>query len=216
MKQSPDPDTIITAQGHPVFHQGLRRLIAGYTRFQLLDGAGNGGDLLELVACHRPHLVVMDVHLPGMAGPEICRIIRRASPYTGIVALCSPDGDEALAAVRAGASACLHRDDYPAELLPALKAVSEGRLHGNTLMKSALKQIHTRPTTTNGIRFTSYELQVINLICRQLSGSEIAQSLSLSLSAVEEIRKGVQEKIGARSGVGIALYALQQGLVRTD
>lgn len=216
MKQSPDPNTIVTAQSHPVFHQGLRRLIAGYTRFQLLGGAGNGGELLELVARHRPHLVVIDVHLPGIANLEICHTIRRVSQGTGILALCSPHSDEVLEAVKAGVSACLHRDRYSAELLPALQAVSEGRLHGNTLMKNALKQLHTRSTTTNSIHFTSHELQVINLICRQLSGREIAQRLSLSLPVVEEIRSRVQEKIGVRSGVGIALYALQQGLVRTD
>jgi DNA-binding NarL/FixJ family response regulator len=217
MKQSPDPITIITALACPATSRQVRQLIAGHTRFQLLGDADNGPELLRLVLLHHPHLVLTDLNLPAGSGPELCGTIRQCSPTTGIIALCpNTHTKEVMQVVQAGVSACLLQDRWPLELLPALYAVSEGRLYGNTLMKGALQQLHPHRTAVREDHFTHHELQVINLICRQLTGHEIAAALSVSLCAVEEIRGRLQEKLGVRSGVGIALYALRQGLVRVD
>lgn len=217
MKQSPNPITIITAQACAARRDRLRQLIAGHTRFQLLGEADSGPEFLRLVLLHRPHLVLTEVHLPAGGGTDCCRTIRQVSPATGILALC-PDAcsEEVLEAVQAGVSACLQQDRLDTELLPALEAVAEGRLYGNALMEDALQQLHHRHTALPAAHFSHHELQVISLICRQHTGDEIAQTLSLSLRAVEDIRARLQEKIGVRSGVGIALYALRQGLVRID
>lgn len=217
MKHSPNPITILNAQAYPAAHRRLRQLIAGHTRFQLLGEANSGPELLQLVLLHRPHLVLIDLHLPAGGGMDICRTIRQLSPTTGIIALCPATGnEEVLQAVQAGVSACLPSDRLWSELLPALHAVAEGRLYGNTLMKRALQQLRSRQPHAPETPFTSHELQVISLICRQLTGHEIAQALSLSLCTVEEIRTRLQKKTGARSGVGIALYAMKRGLVRVD
>lgn len=217
MKHSPNPITILSAQTCPAAHRQLRQLIAGHTRFQLLGSADCGEDLLPLILLHRPHLLLIDLHLPAGGGTEICRTVLELSPATGIIAL-SPEAhsDEVLQAVQSGVSAVLAKDRLWSELLPALHAVAEGRLYGNTPMKRALQQLRSQQSPTGEDHFTSHELQVINLICRQLTGHEIAEALSLSLHAVEEIRARLQEKIGVRSGVGIALYAIRRGLVRVD
>lgn len=218
MKHSPNPITIVTAQACAPSRERLRQLIAGSARYQLLGEADSGPELLRQVLLHQPHLVVTDVQLPAGGGVDTCRTILRLSPATGILALCPHDGSgKVLEAVQAGVSACLQKDRLAAELLPALEAVAEGRLYGNTLVEHVLQQLHhTRPDPPPETRFSPHELQVISLICRQLTGHEIARALSLSLRVVEDIHARLQEKTGARSGVGIALYALRQGLVRVD
>lgn len=217
MKQPPNPITIITAQACPIFGDRFRQLMAGHTRFQLLGEADSAPELLRLVLLHRPHLVLTDVHLPAGGGIECCRKLRQLSPDTGIIALCPDAGsNEVLEAVQAGVSACLLKDRVVAEVLPALHAVAEGRLYGNALMEEALQQLHPQRSPQHPAHFSHHELQVISLICRQHTGHEIARTLSLSLCAVEDILARLQEKIGVRSGVGIALYALRQGLVRLD
>lgn len=217
MKQPPNPITIITAQACPTFGNRFRQLMAGHTRFQLLGEADSAPELLRLVLFHRPRLVLTDVHLPSGGGIDYCRKIRHLSPGTGIIALCPNAGsDKVLEAVQAGVSACLLKERLATEMLPALDAVAEGRLYGNALMEDALQQLHPQRTQQPPAHFSHHELQVISLICRQHTGHEIARALSLSLRAVEDIRTRLQEKIGVRSGVGIALYALRRGLVRLD
>lgn len=217
MKQSPNPITILTAQACAHSRERLRQLIAGPARYQLLGEADSGPELLRLVLLYQPHLVVTDVHLPAGGGINSCSTIRRLSPATGILALCPAGGSgEVLEAVQAGVSACLQKDSLAAELLPALDAVAEGRLYGNALVEHALQQLHRQRPAAPETGFSHHELQVISLICRQFTGHEIARALSLSLPVVEDIHARLQEKTGARSGVGIALYALRQGLVRVD
>lgn len=217
MKQRPNPITILNAQACPVSHRRLSQLIAGHTRFQLLGVADSGPELLPLVLLHRPRLVLIDLHLPLGGGTDIIRTIRQLSPATGVLAVGNvADCTEVLQAVQAGVSACLLEDHLCTELLPALNAVAEGRLYGNALMERALQQLHPHRPMAGEAHFTHHELQVINLICRQLTGHEIAEALSLSVRAVEDIRMRLQEKLGVRSGVGIALYALKRGMVRPD
>lgn len=217
MKKNTEPITIVTTRDPSHSRYGLRHLIAGDARFQLLAEVVSSPELLYTVAFHRPRVVLADLHLPGQELIEACRTIRRLYPATGIVALClSGEGDQVSQAVGAGAAACLLHEEVSTSLLQALHTVAEGRLYGNAVMKSTLQQLYARENDPADAGFTPSELQVISLICRQHTGPEIANALSLSLRTVEEIRVRVQEKLGVRSGVGIALYALKKGLVRVD
>lgn len=217
--QNPSPITLLIAHSQPLFLQGLRALMDEATGFKLLAEAQTGPELLEQMSLYHPHLVVTGLDLPGMDGIEACRQIRRLFPGTGVVALGLPGGEKAAyQAIRAGAGACLFPDAVPAELIPALRAVASGRLYGNHLMEEALQELYTGTSRTGPHlpHFTPRELQVISLICRQFTGRQIAAALALSPRSVEEIRSRIQQKIGARSGVGIALYALRHGLVRVS
>jgi len=61
---------------------------------------------------------------------------------------------------------------------------------------------------------TAQEVRIVKLICKQLTSKEIAEQVGLSFRTVEEYRGNIEKKIGAKNSVGIAIYALKQGIVR--
>lgn len=145
MKKNTEPITIVTTRDPSHSRYGLRHLIAGDARFQLLAEVVSSPELLYTVAFHRPRVVLADLHLPGQELIEACRTIRRLYPATGIVALClSGEGDQVSQAVGAGAAACLLHEEVSTSLLQALHTVAEGRLYGNAVMKSTLQQLYAR------------------------------------------------------------------------
>ena len=79
--------TVVLADDHVLFRQGLALLIREQGDWEIVGEAGDGATAVALAEAYRPHIAVLDVEMPGMNGIEAARRIRQVSPETRIVAL---------------------------------------------------------------------------------------------------------------------------------
>lgn len=118
---------ILIVDDHPFFRVGLSRILQQDDRLKIVAEATNGHEALHEADVHRPDLVLMDVHLPGVTGLQVGAALRRQRPSISLIFLSMHvDDDRLFAAIRAGAAGYLTKDADPQAILDAVHAVLGG------------------------------------------------------------------------------------------
>ncbi|SDL98752.1 DNA-binding response regulator, NarL/FixJ family, contains REC and HTH domains [Catalinimonas alkaloidigena] len=207
--------TIVLVDDHTLFRRGLASIIRDFPNVAHVEEASNGEALQKLMA-QPPDLILMDVEMPGTNGLALTEQIKATHPEVKIIIISMHDEDEYIInAIRSGADGYLLKDAEPNELQEALVSVLNGRIYATEYVTRALRNelLHPIDSQTDGVELTEEETQLLRLICAEKSNKEIAQELSRSVRTVEKHRLQLLRKTGARNGVGLALFALRQGLV---
>ena len=196
---------------HVVVRLGLIAAIDSQDDMTVVAEAGNGRQALELFREHRPHIVVMDARMPVMTGVQATEAIRGEFPGARIIILTSYDGDEDIyRALRAGALAYLLKDSRRDELLTAIRTVHEGRRYIPNAVSSRLAdRVHFSD-------LTSRELDVLRLIAKGLTNTEIAEALKISKSTVKIHVNNILSKLGVTDRTKATSIALHRGIVHLD
>ena len=120
--------SIVMADDHPMIREGIRSMIERYANLKVLGEASGGAQALELVERLQPDVLLLDLRMPDMDGPEVTREARRISPRTRVLILTTYDTDrDILAAIEAGAGGYVLKDIEPARLAEAIRATAGGR-----------------------------------------------------------------------------------------
>jgi DNA-binding NarL/FixJ family response regulator len=188
--------------------------------------AGTGAEAVELASSLRPDVVVMDIRMPGLDGIEATRLIMAGRDPAHVVVLTAFDDDEYVyAALRAGASGFLVKDMALEEILAAVRTVVAA---GDALIAPAVTRRLTEefarrpepvraPAPARGQRavggITERERDVLTLIGRGLSNTEIAADLTLSIATVKTYVTRLLTKLDARDRVQLVIIAYDAGLV---
>ena len=180
--------------------------------------ANNGLELLEQVNLYHPDIVITDIKMPLMDGIQACYLIKKSSPSTKVIALSMFYDDASVLGMKnAGASGFLPKNAEQGEVLLAIKNVSKGLNHfpKENGIAMDIKEDNSQVSTKKLLQgdFSDIEIELIKLICTQLTNKEIAHSLGFSKRTVEEYRRKIQEKIQAKNAVGIVLFAIANAIV---
>jgi len=207
------PIRVVIADDHEIFRNGFKLLFKHQEEMELVGEAGTGAQLLDLVHTVSPDVVITDVQMPVLDGVQVCREIKTEFPELPVIALTTFNEDHYVVdMLEAGARGYLLKNTNQAELMRAVKAVSEGGTYYCNATSQKLAKLITEgryDLKQTPIKFTDRELQIIRLICKQKSNKEIAVELKISVRTVESHREKIQEKIGSRNTTGIALYAIK-------
>lgn len=215
------PIRLLVVDDHNLFRQGLIRILGDYPQLQIVGQAANGQDALALVGQLLPDVVLMDVNMPVLSGPDAVRQMRARFPSVPVVMLTVSERDEDLFdAIRAGARGYLLKNVGAAELLDALQRVHAGEaILAPTMAVRLLDEF--RSLAENAPKeaapvddLSERELDVLRLVAQGLSNKEIADSLGLSEHTVKTHLANILEKLHLRSRAHAAAYAVQAGLVR--
>src|ERR671915_485292 len=119
---------VLIVDDHPVTRQGLRSALGASKEVEVVGEASNGDEAVEAVKQLHPHVVFMDVRMPGMSGIEATKEIREAAPDTKVILFTVEESRAAIAdAIRAGVSGYLLKDVSAGELIQAAKLALEGK-----------------------------------------------------------------------------------------
>lgn len=213
---------ILVADDHTLFRRGLVRILGDYNDLRVVGEAANGEEAVTLVAQLQPDVVLMDVGMPGMSGPEATRRIRVTHPQTQVIMLTVSDRDEDLfAAVKAGARGYLLKNAQTAELIEAIRRVHAGEaVVAPSMAVRLLEEFgtlarQTPATVQPSNELTEREIEVLRLVAHGLSNKEIAVELDLSEHTVKTHLRHILDKLHLRSRAHAAAYAVQAG-VATD
>ncbi|MGJ8667138.1 MAG: response regulator transcription factor [Patiriisocius sp.] len=202
---------------HQLFASSLSQLIQSFDGFEVLFIAENGKSLQEklLLSSEIPNLVLLDMNMPVMNGPETMQWLHKNHPSIKVLAL-SMEDEEAiiLNMLRKGANGYLLKDIHPEELQIAMTQVMEkGFYHTDQVAQVLVNSI-----VNNGLieddSFKEKELNFIRLCCTEMTYREIAEEMHLSPKTIDGYRDAIFRKLQLRNRVGLVMYALKNNIYR--
>jgi DNA-binding NarL/FixJ family response regulator len=201
---------IVIAEDHVLLREGLKMLLATQPHLQVVAETGDGRLVEGMVRESQPHLLVLDLGLPGKHGVDVAGAVKTA--FGDAVKVLVLTGDLSPASVRnalaAGADGYMHKSEDTSELLDAVAAVLAGRQYVSRRIAQVFK-----PDAPSGHAPspTPREQQIMALVAKGLANKEIADVLEISLATVRTHRQNFMEKFALRNAAEITAYAVQQG-----
>ncbi|HEY2286284.1 MAG TPA: response regulator transcription factor, partial [Streptosporangiaceae bacterium] len=183
--------------------RGGFRLILGSAGIPVVAEAADGREAVAATLRHRPDVVLMDIRMPEMDGPEATRRILAAQAAVRIIILTTFDLDQYVyAALTAGASGFLLKDVSPEHLIAAVRLVRRGdALLAPSITRRLVERFAPRADYQGLSALTPRELEVLGLIARGLSNAELAAALTLSEATVKTHVARILGKLGLRDRV---------------
>jgi DNA-binding NarL/FixJ family response regulator len=212
------PIRVLLVDDQALVRAGFRMLVDSQADMEVVGEAGDGGEATALATTTDPDVVLMDVRMPRVDGVEATGAITRRGEAPRVIVLTTFDLDEyAFAAIKAGASAFLLKDAPPADLLSAIRAVHSGdavvapSTTRRLLEHFAAAQPSARPPALDGL--TDREVEVLRLVARGRSNTEIAGELVVAEATVKTHVGRILAKTGTRDRVQLVVLAYESGLV---
>jgi DNA-binding NarL/FixJ family response regulator len=194
----------LIADDHPALTSAVSVYLAE-SGFEIVGPAVDGRGAVELATAERPDVALVDYRMPRLAGEELVRAIKEASPET-LIAVYTADADASLAEAvfAAGAAALILKASPLADLVRALHAV----LAGNSYLDPALLRL-TLPAS----RLTERELDVLRLLAEGFPHEEIGKTLGISSETVRTHLRKASDRLGASTRTQAVATALRMGLI---
>ncbi len=208
---------VIICDDQAIVRDGLELLLKLERDIEVVGVAQDGAQALELAGSTHPDLVLMDLMMPGVNGVEATRRIKAQYPGTRVLVLTTYDDDEwVFDAIRAGAAGYLLKDTPRARVIEAIRGTVAGKafvdpaVAGKLLEQAAAPQI--QPATKITEKLTEREVDVLQLVARGLSNSDIAGQLHLSEGTVRNHVSAILLKLGVSDRTQAAILAIQHGI----
>jgi DNA-binding NarL/FixJ family response regulator len=213
---------VVVADDQALLRGSFRVLVDSEPGFEVVGEAGDGVAAVETALRTRPDVVLMDVRMPELDGIEatrrICTAGGTAGPRVLILTMFDLD-DYVYAALRSGASGFLLKDTPPEDLLAAIRVIASGdgllapSVTRRLIAEFARRPEPARPAPVDLRDLTDRECEVLTLIARGLSNTEIAERLHLSLATVKTHVGNLLRKVPARDRAQLVIAAYESGLV---
>jgi DNA-binding NarL/FixJ family response regulator len=206
---------VVIADDQPVLRHGLKSLLEGSGRIEVVAEAGTGDEALTAAARTRPDVVLMDIRMPDLDGIEAARRL----PQTKVVMLTTFDLDDyVIEALRAGASGFLLKTAPLPELVAAIEAVAAGDAFLDTrstrrLLDQVARRLPVAVAAGAGDVLTPREQTVLRMVAGGQTNAEIATALHLSEATIKTHVSSMLGKLGLRDRVQAVIYAYENGII---
>ena len=212
--------TLLLVDDHEVVRRGVRAFFGAHPEFEVVAEADSGAAAVKLAEEHIPDVVLMDLIMPGMDGVEATRQVKNISPRTQIVVLTSYHEDKHIfPALQAGAVSYVLKDVKMEELAEAVQRAARGEatLHPRVAARVIQELRGAKSDEVNlHTKLTNREMEMLRLIAKGLSNSEIAGQLVISEQTVKGHVSNILSKLHLADRTQAAVYAWQTGVVRRD
>jgi DNA-binding NarL/FixJ family response regulator len=205
---------VVLADAQPIVRHGLKTLLESDKGFKVVAEVNDGLEAIRVVEQLRPDVLVLDPMVNGINGIEVTRRLSRRAPGTAIIILSVHNSESMVVeALQAGAKAYVLKDASSEELILAVRKVAAGqRFLSSSLSERAIQAYAKTPTYT----LTTRELEVMTMVARGHTSTDIANQLSISHRTVDVHRANIMRKLGFKSKTELVRYALQHGNQHKD
>lgn len=214
-----DKIKIAIADDHQLFREGLRFILGGNKKFDVLFEAENGQDLLEKTEINKPDVVLMDLKMPVMDGIEATEKLKSRYPEIKVIVLTMHNEENIiLYLLDLGANGYLLKNSPSQEVITAIEQVVKKDYYfteyiTSVMIKGIRKQVKPTTLASDDYQLTKRELEVLQLICDEHTTTEIAKILFISDRTVESHRKSLMEKLDAKNTAGLVIKAIKSHMV---
>jgi DNA-binding NarL/FixJ family response regulator len=210
------PIRILIADDHALVREGLKHLFALTADIHPVGEASNGSEVLQVLSSQQFDLVLLDMSMPGISGPElIASIVCRDNPPAILVLSMHNEPQIARRALSAGAAGYLTKDSDPEILLAAIRKVALGGRFLDAELAEAIAFESTaseKPKRLHEI-LSRREYQIFSLLAKGIAINEIATQLMISSKTISTHKARLMEKMGFANNADLVRYAIGQGLI---
>jgi len=212
---------VLVADDEALVRGGISMILEAQPDMTVVGQAEDGAEAIRLCRELAPDVVLMDIRMPGVTGVEATRAIVAGGMSVRVLILTTFGDDEYLyETMRAGASGFLLKSLPPEHLAISVRAVAAGEcLLAPTITRRLIERFVGRPPPGHTVpsemtELTEREVEVLRLIARGLSNTEIAESLFVSEGTVKTHVNRILRKLDLRDRVHAVLFAYETGLVQ--
>ena len=212
------PITIVIADDHPIFREGLMRLIETRPDLKVVAAASDGRGAIDLVTRLQPDLLLLDLAMPGMSGLVGLRELKEVEIRTRILVLTAAiEQDEIATALQLGARGVVLKETTSDLLFKSIDAVMSGQYwvgRATVDLATTLRQLASQPPTVSRRNFglTPRELEIVSFVLSGYSNGDIATRFRISEKTVKHHLTNIFDKTGVSNRLELALFALHHGL----
>lgn len=208
------PISVSIADDHAAVRRALRRLLEGEADVEVIAEVSDLATVIEHARSARPHVLVLDLDLPGGASIHTIGRLHMHAPETQVVLLTLEESPVfAQQALAAGAAALVAKHHADSELPTAIRAAVLGKVYVSPSISARLDVLRLAQSED---RLSQREVEVLRLIALGFTSVEIARQLRLSPRTVESHRAHITGKLGLSTRAELVSYALGRGLLATS
>lgn len=212
--------SILIVDDHEVVRNGIRSYLETIKDFDVVGEADSGEKAVRMVSELIPDIVLLDLIMPGMDGVETTRQIKKISPRTQVVVLTSYHEDvHIFPALKAGAISYILKDMKMEKLADALQRAVRHEVTLHPLVaERVLRNIRGDDSEEPALftELTERELDVLRLIAKGMTNSQIAENLVISENTVKGHVSNILSKLHLADRTQVAVYAWQRGIVNRE
>jgi DNA-binding NarL/FixJ family response regulator len=206
---------VLIADDHPIFRQGLLKIIGADPAFEIVAEIGDGFEALAAIKKMRPDVAVLDISMPQMNGLEIARRVQQENLPVHLVILTMYKEEEYFdEAMEAGVKGYLLKENAVADLRNCLQAVAAGKYYVSPVISGYLINRNARQKALAGEKpslrlLTDTERRILKLLVQNKTSREIAAQLHVSYRTVQNHRANICQKLGLKGYNKLLGFALQ-------
>lgn len=212
------PIRIVTADDHPIFRDGVRRLLEAEPGFAVVGEAGSGAETLRLVAEQDPDILLLDLGMPDGTGLEVLHALHDRQANVRVVLLtANAESEEMIEALQLGVRGLVLKHSARPLLHKCIRAVMAGEYWlGHDRMPELIDAIRAlgRPRPPSPAEtLTAQELRVIAAVADGATNRDISDQLGLSEQTVKNHLSHIYDKVGVSNRLELALFAIHHKLL---
>jgi DNA-binding NarL/FixJ family response regulator len=200
-----------------ILRAAFASLLGADDRFEVVGDSGDAREALAEIEELRPHVVLLDITMPGLSGLDIIEPLRKTRPRTRILVLSAHEGETFVEqALKLGADGYLSKDSEPAEIALAIHAVVRGDSYLSPRVSRPLTHswvVPEEPKRTRLASLTPREREVFQLLALGKANKQVARELDISLGTAKKHRENLQRKLDCHSAAELARLAIREGLL---
>jgi DNA-binding NarL/FixJ family response regulator len=207
------------ADDHKIFRKGVILSLRQYTNLFFIIEADNGDEMIEKLATEKPDVILLDLRMPGKDGIEATKEISKKYPDIRILILTMYEDERFVShLMENGANGYLLKNAEPAEIKKAILEVMVKGFYLNNfvnriLLKKSTNKNKAIPSLNSEVVLSDKEKEVIQLLCREYTASEIATQMEISSRTVESIKDRLMERFGTKNTAGLVFFAVKNNLI---
>jgi RNA polymerase sigma factor (sigma-70 family) len=220
--------SVMIVDDHPVFRQGLRRVLESEDDLDVIAEVADGQEALRVAQEMVPNVMLLDINLPGLNGLQVARALKDTLLDINIIMLTAyHDDQQVFHAIRAGASAYFPKDVSPRRLIEAIRLAHQGSyvvedrvLEKPQVGKWLLDQFEQIDQEAGDdlaallVPLSPREMEILQHIAQGKSNKEIAYELGISRQTVKNHMTSILRKLAVNDRTQAAIYALRRGWIR--